>query len=525
MNTTFSQESRTHKTFLNARVNFIFYFLTLALTFFSRKIFLDCLGTDFFGLTGTLGNILGYLNLVELGVGSAIGYLLYKPLYDHDKEKINEIISVMGFLYRRIGYIILAGGVIISFFLPLIFPNRDSHLSLLLIYFSYYSFLASTLIGYFINYRQNLLGADQRNYVVTVYFQSANLIKLGLQMWIAYKTKNAFFWVAIELIFGFLYSFILNWKINQTYPWLKTNVKKGRELYRKYPEVMKKTKQLFVHKIAGNVTLQSYNLLIYAFSSLSMVALFANYTIIVDRITALFTTLLGSVSASLGNLVAENNKQKTIKMFWAIASLNIYACGIVFYGVLTYSNAFIKIWLGEEYVISFWILSPYYFKKICDFTTSNLGSFLYAHGLFYDTWAPIVESIICLIISIIGGYYWGLFGVLLGSMTSNVIINLIWKSYFLFQKGLKTRYIDFWLFFIKMSLIQIGCFFFCNYLINYIQIEITGYITLLYSAIISVSLFSVITFVLFYIISSGYRSLINQLINYFFKVKYSCIKY
>ena len=89
-------ESRVKKTLLNARVNLVFYFLTLALSFFSRKIFLDCLGADFVGLTGTLQNLLGFLNLAELGIGSAIGYVLYKQLIERNQEKINEIISVLG---------------------------------------------------------------------------------------------------------------------------------------------------------------------------------------------------------------------------------------------------------------------------------------------------------------------------------------------------------------------------------------------------------------------------------------------
>ena len=58
---------RVKKSILNAEVNLIFYFLTLFLAFFSRKIFLDCLGPEFIGLSGTLSNILGYLNLAELG--------------------------------------------------------------------------------------------------------------------------------------------------------------------------------------------------------------------------------------------------------------------------------------------------------------------------------------------------------------------------------------------------------------------------------------------------------------------------
>ena len=125
------QESRVKKSPLNARVNLIFYFLTLALSFFSRKIFLDCLGADFIGLTGTLDNLLSFLNLAELGIGSAIGYLLYKPLFDHDQQRINEIISVMGYLYRWIGLIILAAGCILACFLPLIFPSTGFSLPLI----------------------------------------------------------------------------------------------------------------------------------------------------------------------------------------------------------------------------------------------------------------------------------------------------------------------------------------------------------------------------------------------------------
>ena len=68
---------RVHKSILNAEVNIFFYFITLFLAFFSRKIFLDCLGTEFIGLTGTLGNILGYLNLAELGITACIGYFLF----------------------------------------------------------------------------------------------------------------------------------------------------------------------------------------------------------------------------------------------------------------------------------------------------------------------------------------------------------------------------------------------------------------------------------------------------------------
>ena len=68
---------RVHKSLLNIKVNFLFFVLTLFISFFSRKIFLDTLGAEFIGLSGTLGNILGLLNLAEFGIGTCISYFLF----------------------------------------------------------------------------------------------------------------------------------------------------------------------------------------------------------------------------------------------------------------------------------------------------------------------------------------------------------------------------------------------------------------------------------------------------------------
>ena len=125
---------RVHKSLLNAKVNLIFYFLSLFFAFFSRDIFLQCLGAEFIGLTGTLGNILGYLNLAELGVGGAISFFLFKPIQSHDREKINEIISVFGYLYRRIGQFILLAGILLSCFFPFIFSKENIGLGIILLF-------------------------------------------------------------------------------------------------------------------------------------------------------------------------------------------------------------------------------------------------------------------------------------------------------------------------------------------------------------------------------------------------------
>ena len=104
--------SRVHRSIMNMKVGMLFYFLSLFLAFYSRKIFLDCLGADFIGLTGALYNILSFLAVAELGIGTSITYFLYKPLQEDNHQKINDVMSMLAYLYRTIGLTIGAGGIL-----------------------------------------------------------------------------------------------------------------------------------------------------------------------------------------------------------------------------------------------------------------------------------------------------------------------------------------------------------------------------------------------------------------------------
>lgn len=433
---------RVHKSILNAEVNLIFYFLSLFLAFFSRKVFLDNLGADFIGLSGTLGNILGYLNLAELGIGSCISYFLYKPLQSNDYDIIQEIMSVFGYLYRCIGFIILSGGLIISLFFPWIFGN--TYLGLGIVYFSFFSFLCTSLIGYFINYRQLLLIADQKNYVVALYFQSANIIKTAIQIILAVTYQNLYFWVLIELLFGILGCIILNWKINKEYPWLKTDKSRGRILLSKYPDIKIKTKQIFIHKIKDFVMRQSDELFIFVFVSLKMVAFYGNYVMITSKITLLFNSILDSVSAGVGNLVAEGDKKKMLDVFWELMTIRHFIAGLLCYSIYFFIEPFISLWLGDEYILNHNILLLLTIYIYIANSRGVVDMFNHAHGLYADVWSAWVELAINLSITIIVGLYWGIVGILLGKIASLFFIVIFWKPYYLFKNGFKLPVQGYW---------------------------------------------------------------------------------
>lgn len=446
-----ANESRVKKTLLNARVNLIFYFLTLVLSFFSRKIFLDCLGADFVGLTGTLQNLLGYLNLAELGVSAAIAFNLYKPIQQSNRQQISDLVSLFGYYYRNIGLVVFGAGVVLSIFIPLIFKSSD--FSLGVIYFAFYSFLASSLIGYFINYRQVLLSADQKNYVVAAYFQTANIVKTLIQLYVAYYYTNFYLWIAIELSFGILYSIILNWKIGQTYPWLKCSIKIGREQSIHYPNILKSTKQVFVHKIKDFILQQSDQLFIFVFVSLKMVAYYGNYVIIISKVTTLFNTVLDSVVASVGNLVAENDKPKMMAVFWELMALRYFIAGLICFGLYNLITPFITLWLGSEYILSQTVLVLLLINLFIGISRGTVDNFNFAYGHYGDVWAAWTEGIINLIVTIICGYFWGIPGVLLGKTVSIVPIIVFWKPLYLFREGFGESYATYWLYTVRYYIV------------------------------------------------------------------------
>jgi len=460
---------RVHKSMLNAEVNLLFYFLSLFLAFFSRKIFLDCLGAEFIGLIGTLDNILGYLNLAELGIGSCISFFLFKPLQCNNRQAITEIMSAFGYMYRSIGLFILIGGGGISIFFPIIFGNEE--LGLGIVYFSFYSFLGSSLIGYFINYRQILLSADQKNYVVTAYMETANITKAALQIFLAYYYKNLYVWVAIEFIFGLIACLILNWKIDKTYPWLKTEKRMGKKYLKKYPDILSKTRQIFIHQLKQFITEKSDGLFIFAFVSLKMVAYYGNYTMIIAKLSLLFSAVLDSFGAGIGNLIAEGNKQHIMNVFWELNTIMHFVAGIMFFGIYHFIEPFINLWLGADYILGRDILLLLCILRYFNASRVIVEVYNHAHGLFADVWAAWTELVINVIITLIAGYFWGISGILLGKVISVGLLVIFWKPYYLFTSGLHESYRTYWYGVYRNFLVSIGSFLAAHLLLQFIPIE------------------------------------------------------
>lgn len=502
--------SRISKSIQNAKVALGFYFLNLILQFFSRKIFLDYLGSEVLGLNTTAQNLLGFLNLAELGIGSAVAYNLYKPIYENDKQTINDIVSIQGWLYRRVACVVIAGSCILMGAFPWIFDK--AHVPLWYTYATFIALLIGALLSYFVNYKIIVLSADQKEYKITYCTQGVKILKILLQMAAIMTLPNGYvYWLVLEVLMTVVSAVVLNRTLKREYPWLCPAVANGRRLQREYPGILKKTKQVFFHQIGSFVLFQTSPLVIYAYASLTLVTIYGNYMLIVSAVTSLSKALVNGINAGIGNLVAEGNQAKIKSVFWELTTLRMWLASVACFGIYILGHPFITLWVGEEYLMpqsAFLMLLAITFIQIS--RTNEM--FLNAYGLFQDIWAPVAEATLNLGFSILLGYYYGLTGILAGVLISLLVVIEIWKPLFLFQKGFKESLWNYAPLFLKKLILLLGCWGIAVYFSNkYVALSINNYLQWIIYALFLIPLYAVISLGILYFLDSSSRKMTQRL--------------
>lgn len=506
-----NKRSRTHNSIRNSIVALSVFSINFLLQFISRKIFLDHLGTEVLGLNTTATSLLSFLNLAELGVGAAVTYALYKPLADNDYNTINEIISVQGWLYRNIACLVIIGSIIIMPLFPIIFSKMQ--LPLWYAYASFGVLLFSSLLGYFFNYRQIILTANQQEYKIQSSYRIAILLKILFQIICLSNFHNGYFWwLSLEVAFTIIASLWLNIVIKKTCPFLKTTISQGKELKEKYSTIITKIKQFFFHKIAAFILQQTSPIIIYAFTTLTMVAIYGNYMLIITGVLALLNAIFNGMAAGVGNLVSEGNKPHILSVFRELFTSRFYIVATLAYGIYILANPFVAHWVGAEYQLGTTTLALIVFNFYINAHRSVVDSFINAYGLFKDVWAPIIEAILNIGCSVILGYFWGLNGILTGVIISLLIIVFTWKPFFLFKYAF--NYPTSWYF--KLYVKHIGVFLIVYLFTNNILrlLCINPYETICYMIVYGltgVGVFAILLLIILLLIESGMKKFVNRL--------------
>lgn len=421
---------RTRKATINIIVSIITYMVGYIPQFLIRKIFLEALGDNLLGVSSLYSNIIGYLSIAELGIGSAIIYSLYEPYEKRDKDIVSQLINFYSKIYKLIGLFILCMGLIIMPFIHLLIKDNPIELSELRICFMI--ILVDTAVSYFYSYKQSLLFVNQENYLVSIASTLSKLALSIIQVLILKLIPNFSIFLLAQLFTNLMYYIFLNKYIDHKFSWID---KKAKNLDPTVKRILfRDIKALFIHKFGGVAVSGTDNLIMAAFINLEAVARFNSYNMVLNALKNMFGTAMNSLTPSIGNLLVTRSKEYALEIHNRIFFLTYWISSIVIIICYNCLTQFVILWLGESQIIDNYSLILIYINLYFSMMRTSVEKFKDGSGNFYqDRFAPIIEGILNLIISVISVQYIGMAGIFLGTVISNFAVIFWTKPYITYK--------------------------------------------------------------------------------------------
>ena len=441
--------SRTKNSVLNMATSVAIRVSTLILSFVSRTVFIYILGAEYLGLNGLFSNILSFLALSELGLGSAIAFLLYKPIADNDIERMKTVMYFYKKCYMVVGTVILLLGCCLMPFLKFL-VNLDQPIpeNLYLVFFLFV--LQSAVSYFFAAYKQTFVNANQKTYVLTKIELAFTVVNCIVDIVVLYLFRSFILYLLFKVFVVIAKNLVLSKKIDRLYPFLTEPVttKLSREEVRK---VFKDIYSVSVFRL-GSVLFNSVsNIVTSAVVGTIVVGYYSNYTMIVTQVEVLMMLAFNAVAAGIGNVVATESKERQFTVYKKVdtmtACANIFSCACL----IQLLNPFMKIWLGSigsEYILSQLIVILIVANMYVNCSCQILDRFRTAAGEFkIGRDLQVIGGVANIILSVIFAKTWGFEGVLISPLLCKLFITVtpfvIRVGNIVFDKGYKYMLVNY----------------------------------------------------------------------------------
>lgn len=444
--------SRTENSIRNIKFGTFGLFLSYVVNFVSRRFFVMYLSVEYLGINGLFSNILTVLSLMELGVGTAIGFSLYAPLAFQETEKIQLIMQFYRKAYWVIGLLVIAVGLAITPLLPILITEEQTIPNL---YPIYWLFVINSGISYFLSYKRTLVIADQKRYINTAYQYGFQILKSIGQIIILIITQSFILYLLVMLATTVIENVLISKRIDRLYPYLRTRTKGTLEKEESL-RIKKNIFALMFHRIGTVVVNGTDNILMAMFVNLASVGIYSNYTMVTKALNSVLGVLYQSLTASIGNFVVEKGSPASMPLFDQLNVATFWLFGFCSISLYLLFNPFIEIWLGAAYCFS----QPVVLIIVINFYIMGIlrpvRTFYASMGLFwFDRYKPIFESAINLIFSIVLVKRFGLIGILIGTTISSVTTIFWFEPFVLYHYGFGCNIWNYLARYVKLTLLTI----------------------------------------------------------------------
>lgn len=404
--------------------------------FLLRSVFIRRLGIEYVGLSGLFSSLLSFLNLAELGVGSAVLYFLYRPVAENDQEAVRQLLGLIRDAYRRIGLLIFGLGLVLTPFLRLLVSEElPPGVNLYTIYLL--NLLQSVLPYWLFAEKPVVLEVHQRNDMANRIYLATLSLRYALQFIILFLLPDYYLYLLAVILTQVLERFLLALAVDRRYPAYRTVLPAPPMLQK---EVSHKAGGLLFHKLGGVIVNSADALVITAFLGLAVLGKYQNYLQIMTAVLGIVNLINSSWGAGIGNIIAREGPGAAYRSFEHATFLVFFTSTVCCCCFLNLYQPFIALWAGPDLLLDdgLIVLLCMYFYSLRLMAPGNL--FESAGGLWrQDKLRPLAEGLCNLGLNLILVRYTGLYGILLSTILSMVLLSVPWLYHIvvgtLFQKS------------------------------------------------------------------------------------------
>lgn len=338
-------DSRTKNAGKNVVSAFLNKAVFLLLTFVRRRVFVEFIGVQYLGINGLFANILTLLSLADLGLGRAMSVSLYRPIADGDTARLSGLMNFYRQLYRCIALAVMVIGLALMPVLRFI-VNMEQDIDHLYLYYAL--FVTKSAVSYLFAYKACMVRADQKSYIIERLDIVVNLLRALLQIVVMVIFRQYLLYLLLDVAAVAAHNIAVSFVADKNYPFLKDKTQLDAEQKR---GVFSSMSGVFLYKFSWTLMNGTDNILISVICGTVVVGLYSNYTTITNHLMEFVVLLFTSVTAGVGNLIATSSTEKRYSTFKSIQLVSFWVGGIVSVCLPYLTQDFIRLWLGEKYLL------------------------------------------------------------------------------------------------------------------------------------------------------------------------------
>lgn len=448
------------------------------------RYMLEAFGSEANGAVSSISTFLGYITLLEGGIGGVARAALYRPLAEKDDIKISTVVAEIKRFFRKIGIVFCIYVLFIAFFFKSI--SHTEALDWATSFFLVIVISISTFAQYFIGISNSILIiASQRQYVSTLINVFGTVTNAAL---IVLLTSLGYNLITVKLVSSFVFSLkpVALWiYVNKNYNIIPTQ-KSENALKDKWTGLGQHI-AYFLHSHTDIVVLT-------IFGNLKAVSVYSVYYMVTSAIQSLTASFSSGMEAVFGDMYARremnslNNAFNVYETLVSIIALILFGTTIVL--IIPFVSIYTRNINDTNYIEpTFGLLLSIAGLLFC--LRSPYHNMIIAAGHFRQTnVASYGEAGINLFLSILLVVKYGLVGVAIGTIVATFFRFVFYVVHL--SKNIMLRSINLWIrrMIVNMFIIAIiylgGKYFLKIYIVNsYFTWFISGIFMMFFSCSIT----------------------------------------